>query len=303
MKAADRVPLGRTSLSVTRLGLGLASIGGLRAPVSRQDARDTIDTAWRLGVRLFDTAPVYGYGRSERRAGEALRDRPRDEYVLCTKAGRVIEPGGPDGQPIWADPPPGVGPRLDFTAEGVYRSLSDSLDRLGLDRVDVVHVHDPDLDYATALTAAFPALDRLRRAGRVAAVSLGVNHADVAARFVREAPDPGVDCVMLAGRYTLLDRSGADELLPLCLERGVAILAAGVYQGGALLDETSPEARRIRETCDRHGVPLPAAAVQFPFRHPAVAAVVVGARSAAEMERSAALLAHPIPPALWEDLR
>ncbi|WP_426512101.1 aldo/keto reductase [Dactylosporangium sp. McL0621] len=300
MKAGDRVLLGRTSLAVTRLGLGLASIGGLRAPVPPQDARDTVDTAWRLGVRLFDTAPVYGYGRSERRAGRALRGRPRDEYVLCTKVGRLIEAGGPDGQPIWADPPAGVGPRLDFTAEGVYRSLSDSLDRLGLERVDVLHVHDPDLNYAAALGAAYPALDRLRRAGRIAAVSLGVNHADVAARFVREAPEPGVDCVMLAGRYTLLDRSGADELLPLCAERGVAVLAAGVYQGGGLFDEDA--GRRVRDVCERHGVPLLAAAVQFPFRHPAVAAVVVGARSAAEMAQNAALLEHPIPPALWDDL-
>ncbi|WP_432974139.1 aldo/keto reductase [Dactylosporangium sp. CA-233914] len=302
MKADERVLLGRTDLSVTRLGLGLASIGGLRVPVSAADAQATVDAAWRLGVRLFDTAPVYGYGRSERRAGRALRDRPRDEYVLCTKVGRLIEPDGPDGQPIWADPPPGVGPRLDFTAEGVYRSLSDSLDRLGLDRVDVLHVHDPDLNYAAALGAAYPALDRLRRAGRIAAVSLGVNHADVAARFIREAPDPGVDCVMLAGRYTLLDRSGADDLLPLCAERGVPVLAAGVYQGGALLDQTSPGVRRIRAACDRHGVSLLAAAVQFPFRHRSVAAVVVGARSAAEMQQSAALLEHPIPAALWDEL-
>ncbi|WP_433222526.1 aldo/keto reductase [Dactylosporangium sp. CS-047395] len=302
MRAADRVPLGRTTLSVTRLGLGLASIGGLHTPVSTLDADETIDAAWRLGVRLFDTAPVYGYGRSERRAGRRLRTRPRDEFVLCTKVGRLIEPGGPDGQPIWADPPPGLGPRLDYTADGVYRSLADSLDRLALDRVDVLHIHDPELDFPAALETAYPALARLRATGRIAAISLGVNHADVAARFIREAPDPGLDCVMLAGRYTLLDRSGANDLLPLCAERGVALLAAGVYQGGALLDETSPAASRIRDTCERHGVPVLAAAVQFPFRHPSVAAVVVGARSAAEMEQSAALLEHPIPDALWDEL-
>ncbi|MFI5911823.1 aldo/keto reductase [Dactylosporangium sp. NPDC051541] len=302
MKPGDRVPLGRTDLTVTRLGLGLASIGGLHTAVPAAAAQATVDAAWRLGVRLFDTAPVYGYGRSERRTGQALHNRPRAEYVLCTKVGRLIETGGPDGQPIWADPPPGLGPRLDYTADGVYRSLADSLDRLGLDRVDVLHIHDPELDYAAALGTAYPALDRLRRSGRIAAVSLGVNHADVAARFIRDAPEPGVDCVLLAGRYTLLDRSGAAELLPLCAERGVAIVDAGVYQGGLLLESQSSQARRVRAACARHDVPLLAAAVQFPFRHPVVAAVLVGARSAAEIEQSAALLEHPVPAALWDEL-
>jgi D-threo-aldose 1-dehydrogenase len=306
MRADERVRLGRTDLTVTRLGLGLASIGGLFAPVSAADAADTVDRAWHLGVRLFDTAPVYGYGRSERRTGRALRDRPRDDYVLCTKVGRLIEPGGTDTQPIWADPPPGVGPRLDFGPAAVHRSLSDSLDRLGLDRVDILHIHDPDQDYPAALAGAYPALNDLRRAGRVGAVSLGVNHADVAARFLREAPEPGPDCVLLAGRYTVLDRSGLDDLLPLCAERGVPVLAAGVFQGGALLgDAPGPlagRARAVRAICDRYDVPVRAAALQFPFGHPAVVSVVVGARTAAEIEESAALLAHPIPPELWRDL-
>lgn len=220
MRADDLVPLGRTGLQVSRLGLGLASLGGLFEPVPERQAAATIDTAWELGVRLFDTAPVYGYGRSETRTGAALASRPRDAYVLCTKVGRLIEPGGPDTQPIWADPPAGVGPRLDYSYAGVLRSVEESLARLGLDRIDVLHVHDPDEDFGAAVGEAYRALADLRAEGVIGAVSLGVNHAPVAARFLREAAVPGPDCVLLAGRYNLLDQSGLDELLPLCVERG-----------------------------------------------------------------------------------
>ncbi|MET4921851.1 aldo/keto reductase [Streptomyces sp. PSRA5] len=321
MRAEDLVPLGRTGLTVSRLGLGLASIGGLFRSVPQEQALATVRRALELGVRLFDTAPVYGYGLSETRTGAALRDEPRDTYVLCTKVGRLIEPGGPDTQPIWADPPPGLGARLDYSRKGVVRSLKESLERLGLDSVDVLHIHDPEQDFLRAVGDAYHALDDLRRAGVVRAVSIGVNHADVAARFLREAPAPGIDCVMLAGRWTLLDQSGLDELLPLCQERGVAVLAAGVLQGG-LLAEPEPEAgpgaphgqenlapalaarlRTIREVCARHGVPPRAAALQFPFGHPAVTAVVVGARSPEEIDESATLLARPLPDQLWSDLR
>ncbi|NUP44937.1 MAG: aldo/keto reductase [Streptomyces sp.] len=317
MDARDMVALGRTGLSVSRLGLGLASIGGLFAPVPAQQAAATVEHAWELGIRLYDTAPVYGYGRSETYAGAALGPRPRGQYVLCTKVGRLIEPGGPDTQPIWADPPPGVGPRLDYSYPAVMRSLAESLDRLGLDRVDVLHVHDPDQDFPTAVTHAYRALAELRRDGVIGAVSLGVNHADVAARFLREAPPPGPDCVLLAGRYTLLDHSGLAELLPLCAERGVAVMAAGVYQSGLLADprpgaphgyrhvprELGARVRAIRAVCDRHAVPPLAAALQFPLGHPAVVTVVVGARAPHEIAESAGLLAHPVPPAFWAELK
>jgi D-threo-aldose 1-dehydrogenase len=302
-RAASMVELGRTGLRVSRLGLGLASIGGLFSAVPREQARATIDRAWELGVRLFDTAPVYGYGRSERRTGAALRTRPRDEFVLCTKVGRLIEPGGPDTQPIWADPPAGVGPRLDYSYRAVHRSLEESLERLGIDRVDVLHIHDPEQDYPTAVTEAFRALIELRAKGVIRAVSIGVNHADVAARFLREVADPGPDCILLAGRYTLLDQSALAELLPLCLERGVAVIGAGVFQGGQLTGGTGGapigHVAAIEDACRQHGVPLLAAALQFPLRHPAVPAVLVGARSPAEIEQSAALLEHEIPPTLW----
>ncbi|MFH8617400.1 aldo/keto reductase [Streptomyces sp. NPDC017979] len=317
MRADDSIPLGRTGLTVSRLGLGLASIGGLFRAVPHERAVETVRRARELGIRLFDTAPVYGYGLSETRTGAALGSERRDAYVLCTKVGRLVEPDGPDTQPIWAGAPAGLGARLDYSYGGVVRSLHQSLERLGLDRVDVLHVHDPEQDFPRAVGDAYRALDDLRRAGVIGAVSLGVNHADVAVRFLREAPAPGPDCVMLAGRWSLLDQSGLDALLPLCQERGVAVLAAGVLQSGLLLDPRPgaphghehvppPLAARVRavhEVCARHGIPPTAAALQFPFTHPAVAAVVVGARSPEEIEDSAASLARPVPVRLWSELR
>ncbi|MFE5394508.1 aldo/keto reductase [Streptomyces sp. NPDC056568] len=317
MRADDQIPLGRTGLLVSRLGLGLASLGGLFAPVDEADAAAVLERAWQLGIRLYDTAPVYGYGLSERRAGTALARRPRDAFVLSTKVGRLIECGGPDTQPIWADPPQGVGPRKDYSYAGVLRSVTESLQRLGLDRVDMLHVHDPDEEFGTAVGEAYRALADLRERGVISAVSIGVNHAPVAARFLREAAAPGPDCVLLAGRYGLLDQSGLEELLPLCSERGVAVLAAGVYHGGLLAEpgpgtphahtgvapETAARITAWRKLCGRFEVPLLAAALQFPWGHPAVAAVVVGARTAAEVEQSAAWLSHPLPAELWGEAR
>lgn len=304
------VELGRTGLRVSRLGLGLASIGGMFAAVPESQAIATIDRAWELGIRLFDTAPVYGYGLSEQRAGLALRGRPRNRFVLCSKVGRLIEPGGPDIQPIWAEPPPGLGPRLDYSYGAVMRSFEESLDRMGIDRIDILHIHDPDLDYVTASTEALRALAELRGRGTIQAISLGVNHADVAARFLRDTGSEGPDCILLAGRYTLLDQSGADELLPLCEKLGVAVLAAGVFQGGVLAERaprgSAALVRRIeqlRETCHRWDVPLLAAAVQFPLAHPAVPAVVVGARTPQEITEVAAWLDYKIPPEFWAALR
>jgi D-threo-aldose 1-dehydrogenase len=304
------VELGRTGLRVSRLGLGLASIGGMFAAVPESQAIATIDRAWELGVRLFDTAPVYGYGLSEQRAGLALRGRPRNRFVLCSKVGRLIEPGGPDIQPIWAEPPPGVGPRLDYSYGAVMRSFEESLERMGIDRIDILHIHDPDLDYATASTEAMRALAELRGRGTIQAISLGVNHADVAAQFLRDAGPAGPDCILLAGRYSLLDQSGADDLLPLCEKLGVAVLGAGVFQGGVLAQSApqgSPELvrriDRLREVCRRYDVPLLAAAIQFPLTHPAVPAVVVGARSPQEITEVAAWLDHEIPPEFWTALR
>ncbi|MFJ9688745.1 aldo/keto reductase [Streptomyces bacillaris] len=317
MRADEQIPLGRTGLRVSRLGLGLASLGGLFAPVSETEAQAVLERAWQVGIRLYDTAPVYGYGRSEQRAGKALAQHPRDAFVLCTKVGRLIEPDGPDTQPIWADPPPGVGPRKDYTYAAVLRSVTESLERMNLDRVDVLHIHDPEEEFGAAVGEAYQALSDLRARGSIAAVSIGVNHASVATRFLREAAPPGPDCVLLAGRYGLLDQSGLDELLPLCAERGVAVLAAGVYHGGLLTTahpgtphthttvpaRTSEAIVRWQELCSRFETPLLAAAVRFPFGHPAVAAVVVGARTPAEIAQTAAWLDHHVPSALWAEAR
>ncbi|GII23098.1 aldo/keto reductase [Planosporangium mesophilum] len=316
MRATEPVTLGRTDLVVTRLGLGLAPIGGLYEPVGDTRAVATVDRAWQRGLRLFDTAPLYGYGLSERRAGAALARRPRDGYVLSTKIGRLLEPDGPDTDDVWAEVADGVAPRFDFSYPAVRASLSASLERLGLDRVDVLHIHDPDNHFDAALTGAYRALADLREAGVIGAVGAGMNQAPMLARFAREADAPGFDCFLLAGRYTLLDQSGLNELLPLCAKRGIAVLAGGVYNSGLLADPQPgatynyapapapvlAKALAIREVCDRHGVPLPAAAIQFPLGHPAVTSVVIGARSPEEVDENIALFEYPIPAALWADL-
>jgi D-threo-aldose 1-dehydrogenase len=307
-----RVQLATTDVVVTRLALGTAPLGNLYTAVDDAQAAATVDAAWDAGVRFFDTAPLYGHGLAERRIGAALASRPRDEYTIATKVGRLLIQGRTDPDTIFADVPE-VAPVFDFTYDGALRSLEESLGRLGLDRVDVVHVHDPDDHEADALAGAFPALRRLRDEGVVGAIGAGMNQAPMLARFVREA---GLDCVLLAGRYTLLDQSGLDELLPLCEREGVAVIAAGVFNSGLLADPrpgatydyapaAEPLVRRAAEmkaTCESEGVSLRAAALQFPLRHPAVSSVLVGARSAQEMAENASDFASPIPPLLWDRL-
>jgi D-threo-aldose 1-dehydrogenase len=309
-----RVAFGRTDLTVTRLGLGLAPIGGLYEAVTDEQASATIDRAWQRGLRLFDTAPLYGYGLSERRAGAALRDRPRAEFVLATKVGRLLVPGGVEMQPMWVDPPEEVGPQFDFSYAGAMRSFESSLERLGLDRIDILHIHDPDEHYDEALAGAYRALRDLRDQGVIGAVSAGMNQAAMPARFAREAD---FDAFLLAGRYTLLDQSGLAELLPLCAERGIAVIAAGVYGSGLLADPrpgayynyapASPALVRraldLQAICQRYGVPLRAAAIQFPFGHPAIASVVVGANTPAQVDDAVDAFDTEIPPDLWAELK
>lgn len=313
MTPTELVPLGKTGLTVTRLGLGLAPIGGLYADVSDPAARAVVDRAWELGVRLFDTSPLYGYGRSERRAGAALHGRAG--YVLSTKVGRLIVPAdaGPDAaQEFWAGVDPSVTPVFDFSAAGVRRSLEESLDRLGLDRVDVALLHDPDDHLGQAVTEAYPELVRMRDEGLVSAIGAGANSGAVLSHLVARVD---LDVVLLAGRYTLLDRTGLD-LLDLAADRGVAVVAAGVFNSGILADPRAgatfnyaaadpallARAQELEGVCAGHGVPLRAAAIQFPLRHPAVASVLVGTRSAAEVEDAVAMATHPVPAALWEAL-
>ena len=315
----EPTPLGGTGLTVTRVGLGTAPLGGLYEPVADEAARETIDRAWELGVRFFDTAPLYGHGTSEQRVGAALSSRPRDELVLATKVGRLLRAGAPPdesqlsgGFERWPAAPP-VNPVFDFSYDGVLRSVGESLERLGLDRVDVLHIHDPDDHYDEALRGAYRALDRLRAEGTIRAVGAGMNQAPMLVRFAREAD---FDCFLVAGRYTLLDQSALPELLPLCRERGIAVILGGVFNSGILADPrpgatydyslAAPElverARRIADVCARHRVPLKAAALQFPLAHPAVTSLLLGARSVAELEENLALLRLELPGELWTDL-
>jgi D-threo-aldose 1-dehydrogenase len=307
--AAELRPLGRTGVEVSRLGLGTAALGGLYTHVDAKEATEVVRRALDAGMRYVDTAPQYGHGTAERRTGAALAGVARGAFALSTKVGRLVveRPGGDTG--VFADAPPSD-VVFDFSRDGVLRSLAASLERLGLDRVDVAYLHDPDDHWAQALGEAYPALEQLRAEGVVRAIGVGMNQAPMLERFVRETD---IDVVLVAGRYTLLDRGAAARLLPACLERGVGVVAGGVYNsgllaGGARYDYAPAEpavlaqAQRLAELCGAHGVPLKAAAIQFPLRHPAVTCVLSGARSVAELEDNLAQLAHPVPAALWEEL-
>ncbi len=304
--------------ALSELSLGCAQLGNLYREVGDGDARATVDSAWGLGVRYFDTAPHYGLGLSERRLGAALASRPRDAYVLSSKVGRLLEPiGNPRGldddcyvvaathRRVW-----------DFSRDGVRRSLEESLRRLGLDRIDIAYLHDPDDHIEAVIATGFPALAELRDEGMVAAIGAGMNDAPGLARLVRETD---MDVVMLAGRYTLLEQESLDDLLPLCVERGVGVVAAGVFNSGLLARpqpsseakynyETAPgelldRARTIAAVCERHGTSLPSAAIAFPLAHPAVVSVCLGARSAKQMEQNVALYGEPIAADLWSELQ
>lgn len=305
----ERRQLGSSGVEVTRLALGGGPLGGLFEAVGDERAKATVDAAWELGVRAFDTAPHYGAGLSEKRLGAALRERPREEYVLSTKVGRLLVPGEQTDAEGFAESLDLRRVR-DYSGDGVRRSLEDSLERLGLDRIDVALVHDAEDHLDEAIAEAFPALAELREQGVVRAIGAGLNYVGPMLRVAREAD---VDCILCAGRYTLLDRSAGEDLLPLCAERGIGILAGGVFNSGILAGGTTydyqpapPELLDRRDAfasmCDRYDVPLATAALAFPLRHPAVTCVVVGARSPEEIAASVAAFERPLPEALWDAL-
>jgi D-threo-aldose 1-dehydrogenase len=293
---------------------GAAPIAGLFAPVSEETAAATLTAAWAAGIRAFDTAPHYGVGVSERRLGSFLAGYPRDEFTVSTKVGRLLVPAAGDvqGEEGFYGIPALTRVR-DYSRDGVRRSLEESLERLGLDRVDIALIHDPDDFMEQAAGQAYPALASLRDQGVVRAIGAGMNSASALA-WLAERCD--LDCVLVAGRYTLLDQSATEELFPLCLRRGVAVLAGGVFNSGILASpddgatydyapappEVTARARRMRDVCARHGVPLPAAALQFTLRHPAVTAALVGARSPEEIAVDVSYLSIPTPDALWAEL-
>jgi D-threo-aldose 1-dehydrogenase len=309
-----RRTLGRSGVEVTELGLGCAALGNLYTEVDDATAAATVDAAWRAGLRLFDVAPHYGLGLAERRLGAALAGRPREEYVISTKVGRLLvpvaEPAGRDAAGFAV--PAAYERRFDYSADGVRASIEASLGRLGLDRIDVALIHDPDDHEEQAFTQAYPALERLRAEGVVRAIGAGMNQAEMLTRFVT---DTDVDVVLLAGRYTLLDRQAA-ALLPAARDRSVSVIAGGVFNSG-LLARPGPgarfdyraapaalvqRARALEATCARYGVPLRAAAARFPLRDPAVAAVLIGARTPQEISEAAELRRLAVPDELWAEL-
>jgi D-threo-aldose 1-dehydrogenase len=300
-----------------RIGLGGAPLAGLFTPVADEEATATVQAAWDEGWRYFDTAPHYGLGLAEQRLGAGLAGKPRSEYVLSSKVGRIIYEADTD-----AADDEGFAVvskrrrRWDFSRDGVLRSIEDSLRRIGTDRLDVVFVHDPDDHFDEAVATAFPTLIELRDQGVIGAIGSGMNQTAMLTRFVREVD---LDVIMLAGRYTLLDPDGLDDVMPACIENDVQIVAVGVFNSG-LLSQPRPaadatfnyapapaalvdKANKLADVCESHGVTLPAVALNFPLHHPAVAGIAVGCRTADEVHTNAALSRTHIPDALWSDLK
>ncbi|WP_309619547.1 aldo/keto reductase [Salinibacterium sp.] len=309
--------LGRTGLQVEPYAFGVAPLANLGREVTDDDAAAALDAAWTAGVRYFDTAPHYGLGLGERRLGAFLATKPREEFVLSTKVGRILvdNPRGVEPDDDGFDVRTSLLRRRDYTADGVRRSLEDSLERMGLDRVDIVFVHDPDDFYRDAMEGSFPALDELRREGVIASYGAGMNQSAMLADFVLNTD---LDVVMCAGRYTLLEQGALDDLLPAASTRNVSVVAAAVFNSGLLARDrpvagvtfdyapaSAPLLERVgalADVCESHGVTLPAAALQFTLGHPSVATVCTGARSADQVHRNASLFDVKIPAALWADL-
>jgi len=317
----EKRPLGRTSLEITALGLGCATLGGHRIPVTRDEGEGIARAAWAAGVRYVDTAPYYGFGQAERCVGDALRAIPRNEWVLSTKVGRLLRPQAEQPAGDISRPPMPFDGVFDYSYEGIIRSFEDSLQRLGLARIDILYVHDigakqhgAEAHFGIMRTfreGGYRALEELRRSGIVRAIGIGVNEREV----LLEAMEWGDwDAFLLAGRYTLLEQGPLDDLLPKCLHAGISVIIGGPLNSGILAGRDTwnykaappqvvARVDAVRGVCDRHQVPLAAAALQFPLAHPAVAAIIPGPRSVAEFEANLRLLRYPIPAALWADLR
>ncbi len=305
-------------LDLTELGLGTAQLGNLFRVTSDDEAAETVTTAWDAGVRYFDTAPHYGLGLSERRLGALLRSRPRDEFVVSTKVGRLLVPSPESADrrdSLGFDVPADQRRKWDFSRDGILRSVDDSLTRTGLDRLDVLYLHDPDDHFEQASTEGIGALIELRDQGVVSAVGAGMNYTAPLAELIRRAD---VDLVMCAGRFSLLDGDALDDLLPLALERGVGVVAAGVYNSGIL---ASPRPRSdatfdyhaaptdlidrthaIADIAEEYALTLPTLAIAYVLRHPAVVSVVLGARGRAQVQQNIDRFETPVAEHLWKRL-
>jgi D-threo-aldose 1-dehydrogenase len=317
---AALVRLGDTDLFVPRVGLGTAALGNFLQAMSDADAVAVISRALASGVRYIDTAPLYGHGLAEQRVGLAIASTPHTGLAVSTKVGRLLRAGAPrdetqyhDGISFYKEVPP-TGPTWDFSYDGVRQSVQESLERVGTGRFDVLHMHDPDNHLEQAATTGYRALRDLRAEGMVTAIGAGSNRSAPLAELISACD---LDVVLLAGRYTLLDQSSLADLLPLCESRGVSVVIGGVFNSGILIDPVPgalfnylpadyallAKARAIREICDKHDVPLAAAALQFPLAHPRVCTVLVGPRAIGELETDLSLFELRIPARLWADLR
>ncbi|MFJ8110995.1 aldo/keto reductase [Streptomyces sp. NPDC096132] len=314
----QRRKITNTTVELTELGFGASVIGNLFRVTPAEDAAGAVDAAWEAGIRYFDTAPHYGLGLSERRLGAALRDRPRAEYVVSSKVGRLLVPNeaprGVDSQGFVVRDD--LRRQWDFSRDGVLRSVEATLERTGLDRLDVVYLHDPDDHWPQAADEAMPALADLRDQGVIGAIGAGMNQSAMLARFLRET---AADVVMLAGRYTLLDQSALDDVLPAAHDHGKGVVAVGVFNSGLLARDRPTEgmkydyqdapahlvtrAQRIAEICERHGTSLPAAALAFPFTHPTIINVTLGMRNPDQVVRNVELHGRHVSTGLWDDLR
>jgi D-threo-aldose 1-dehydrogenase len=318
--AAAPVRIGRTNLFAPRVGLGTAVLGNFQQAISDDDAVAVIEQALADGVRYLDTAPLYGHGLAEQRVGRAVAKTPREHLIISTKVGRLLREGAPrdesqyaDGIPYYLDVP-SAGPMWDFSYDGIRRSVEESLRRLGVDRVDVLHLHDPDDHLAGAGSTGYEALRDLRAEGMVQAIGAGMNNSRPLAELVRACD---LDVVLLAGRYTLLDQTAMNDLMPLCEQRGVSVVIGGVLNSGILVDPIPgahfdyraadygilAKASAIQAICRKHEVPLAAAALQFPLAHPRVCTVLVGPRTIDELQTDLSLFDVEVPPRLWADLR
>lgn len=328
MKVSETRPLGKSGLEVTMLGFGGVPLGNLYRPCTDEEAHATLRAAYDAGIRLIDTAPFYGFGMSEHRIGGIMRELPRDSWVLSTKIGRVLrpakEPEKLDGGTFVEVAP--FEPRFDYSYDGVMRSVEDSLQRLATNRIDILLIHDCDVwthgseeayraRFKEVMDRGYKALDELRAAGAVKAIGVGVNEVQVCLDFARAGD---FDCFLLAGRYTLLEQGGLDELLPLCARRDISLIIGGPYNSGILATGATPGAtydykpappeimekvKRIEAVCARHDVPLASAALQFPLGHPQVATMIPGARSPQEVRQNVATFTSPIPADLWAELK
>jgi D-threo-aldose 1-dehydrogenase len=325
MEVSHKRKFGRVPLDVTVMGFGAAPIGNLFRPISEQESEAIIHAAWRAGIRYYDTAPMYGHGLSEARVGHGLRWYPRDQFVLSSKVGRVLKPKKRSQIAFspWVDGLP-FELIFDYSYDGTMRSLEDSLQRLGLERIDIAFIHDIDVFtqgdrqkevFKQAMDGCWRALEQLRSAGVVKAIGVGVNEWEVCHAALEQRD---FDCFLLAGRYTLLEQEALNEFLPLCEKRNIAIVVGGGYNSGILATGARPGAkynygpapehvlervRRIEAVCARHKVPLKAAALQFVLGHPCIVSNIPGTRTVAQLEENIALFRTAIPSDFWKDLK